>query len=168
MTTSIQDSVTAMIPAMAAEIATKIREQTFRQLRALAQRWKSEATAEVARVGVAGAVLEGIRSGCATELLALLDSLPAQPALTADEVSAVVREAFEWLDTDRTTRLPGRSAIADRVAEKLAGQVIALSATERITVTWLRAVVYETVLHTTECSRAVKLLDRLLATEPRS
>lgn len=32
MTTSIQDSVTAMIPAMAAEIAAKIKEQTFRQM----------------------------------------------------------------------------------------------------------------------------------------
>lgn len=46
------------------------------KLRALAQRWKDAATAEVERVGVAGAVLEGIRSGCASELIALLDVLP--------------------------------------------------------------------------------------------
>lgn len=32
MATSIEDSVTAMIPAMAAEIAAKIKEQAFQQL----------------------------------------------------------------------------------------------------------------------------------------
>ena len=98
------------------------------QLRALAQRWKDAASAEVARVGAAGAVLEGIRSGCATELLALLDTLPVQPALTADEVRAVVREAYDAaLGEEQPSIAEFVDDIADRVAEKLAGRTVDLA-----------------------------------------
>jgi hypothetical protein len=182
------------------------------QLRALAQRWKDAATAEVARVGVAGAVLEGIRSGCATELLALLDSLPVsvapreaelgqaflagcdhcdgwldeksrmQHGMESDSVFAAEysrgrdaesQPAQQALTADEVRGVLGECGIltshgnAELVAQKLAGRAVGLPDDERAALVDFRrlasngtGVIIGTV--------ALRGLDRLLATEPRS
>lgn len=104
----------------------------------------------------------------------------AQPALTADEVRAVVREvALPVLDDKTPWRMeflePVAEAIAAKVAEKLAGRAVGLSETERILLRHLRDDVHaaETKAHrSTEHADAElaaaqgALLDRLIATEP--
>lgn len=81
---------------------------TVDQLRALAKRWQSMVAAEVARIGPIGSELLAQRSECATELLALLDSLPAQPALTADDSHDLVNDLSAYV-----------SAWVDRVAPRI-------------------------------------------------
>ncbi len=98
------------------------------QIRAFAERIRKERDVAVREQGLAGSGSELVRDEMAKELLALLDSLPApRPALTADEVRAVVREsasvpmARHEIDVDFTLDR-AIDALAEIVAVKLAGR----------------------------------------------
>lgn len=92
----------------------------------------------------------------------------SQPALTADEVREAVREAIE--EALRASRVAAfvpsaaertPDAIATRVAEKLAGRVVALTAGDLDVLRSMRAWVSADVMPT-----VAALLDRLLARAP--
>lgn len=95
---------------------------SINKLRQFAQDIKDKANAATIERGVAGASFERYRATVADDLIAFLDTLPVQPALTRPDIEAVVREAI-----DHSRHLPygqAEPAIAARVAEKLAGAVV--------------------------------------------
>lgn len=92
---SIEESVTAMIPAMAAEIATKIKEQTLRQM---------EHTTSLA-------IADAVKAYVTENVLPLVHK---ELAAQTDEIKAAVLAAARGI-AEQLTR-----AMVDQVARKLA------------------------------------------------
>lgn len=128
--------------------------------------------------GIAGATRERARGTAAQELLALLDSLPApRPALSVEEVRAAamaaLTEVIEWFAGptywhDNPSAHPRVLAIADRIAEKLAGRPIAGLSADEIAVARAWRDTMDPIRGEREHNARSALLDRLLALEPRS
>lgn len=95
---SIEESVTAMIPAMAAEIATKIKEQTFRQM----EHTTSRAIAEAVTAYVTENVLPLVHKELAAQTDEIKAAVLAASRGIADQLVNAIAE-----EIDRRIPSPG-------------------------------------------------------------
>lgn len=138
----------------------------LQKLRTFADGLIAAARFAIDKYGRAGAATEIERADSARELLALLDSLPAQPALTAEDIARVVRGVLGYAVGAAAEQQIGIDIehVASRVAARLAGRAVEAA----LTADDVRALLGEVGIltsHGNAARVAEKLAERVVSAE---